>query len=114
MLHFDEETFLTRFEKVQGFAYNLSECLYTVTPSMLKMPFKKLKAFPGSNRKCVGPHCISANYGRTPQFGAMEREENIWSAAAKLACKVGGAGEEGLARSKERTPETVEPVCFHA
>ena len=30
--------------------------LYTITPSVLEMPFRKLKAFPGSNRKNVlGP-----------------------------------------------------------
>ena len=115
MLHFDEETYLTRFEKVRGFAYNLSETMYTITPSVLEMPFRKLKAFPGSNRKNVlGPIAFQPYTAEHHNLVQWSEKKNIWSPAAKLACRVGGVGEEGTTRSKERSPETVEPVCFHA
>ena len=32
---------------------------------------------------------------------------------AKWRAKVGGLGEEGISKSRERKPETIEPVCFH-
>ena len=114
-LHLDEESYLSRFERVKGFQYNLAETMYTVTAGPLEMPFRKLKNFPGSNRNNVlGPIACKPFNEENHNILAWKDKKTVWSTAAKLACRVGGAGEDGIIRGKERTQETQEPLCFHA
>ena len=105
---------MSRFDKVRGFQYNLAETLFTVTSTALEMPYKKLKQFPGSNRNNVlGPIACLPYNDENHHMLQWREKKNIWSAAAKVSCRVGGQGEEGVTRGRERRPETTEPVCFH-
>ena len=44
----------------------------------------------------------------------MEREKNVYNAACKIACRVGGAGPDGSPAELQRKPNTWEPVNFHS
>ena len=46
----NEETYLSRFKKVRGFAYDLMETIYCVTSGPLDMPYTKRRVHPRTNR----------------------------------------------------------------
>ena len=115
MLFMEEESYLSRFERVRGYQYNLTELIYTVSVGCLEMPFRELKAFVGTNRSNVlGPVACLPFKEEHHNLLEWKEKKNVWSAACKFACKVGGQGEEGIVKGRERKTETVEPVCFHA
>ena len=114
-LNKDEESFMARYDKVRGFNYDLTDTLYCVTAEQLQMPVKR-KIFPGANRSNVlGPIAC-------PPFAAVDshnlvqwkEKKDVYSAACKIACRVGGAGPDGSPAELQRKPNTWEPVNFHS
>ena len=114
-LHKDEESYLARFQKVRGFSYEFTETMYCVTRDQLEMPFKKRKFYPGSNRSNVwGPIACPPFTAEHHNMIAWKEKKDVYSAACKTACRVGGVSPHGVEETAVRKPETVEPVSFHA
>ena len=74
------------------------------------MPYKKRRIYPETNRSnSIGPIMF-------PSFTSEEahnvipwkEKKDFYSAAAKVACRVGGPSPEG-STDVERKPETMEP-----
>ena len=113
MLHMDEESFMSRFEKVRGFQFNLTETVHTVTAELLDMPVKRRKLYPGTNPSNVlGPIALLPYTAEHHNMVIWKDKKDVWSASCKIACRVGGAGPEG-AEKTERKPDTVEPLTYH-
>ncbi len=116
-LHKDEESYLARFDKVRGFAYDLTETLYCVTASALALPLKKHKHYTGTNRSNVlGPICCPPLSDSTSHnLVEWKEKKTVYSAMAKAQSRVGGVAPEGapVEAATGRKPETVEPVNFH-
>ncbi len=110
----EEESYLARFDRVRGFQFNLTEQVYCVTGDQLEMPAKKRKFFPGTNRNNnLGPISYPPFNSEHHHMVAWREKKEAFSAACKVACRVGGAGPEG-SESTMRKPETMEPFSFHS
>jgi hypothetical protein len=110
----DEDTYLTRFDKVRGFHHDLTEALYCITSKTLDMPVKKRRIYGGTNRSnVIGPIGFPPfTSAEAHNLAPWKEKKDFYSAAAKIACRTGGAGPEGSVDT-ERKADTIEPVNFH-
>ena len=78
------------------------------------MPYKKRRIYPGTNRSnSIGPiMCPSFTSEEAHNLIPWKEKQDFYSAAAKVACRVGGPSLEG-STDVERKPETMEPANYH-
>lgn len=113
-IFWDEESHLSRFDRLRGFQHDLSETVYTVTKDPLEMATKRRKIFGGTNRSnVIGPINAQPFTSQYHNMVRWEQKKDIWSSACKHQCRVGGSGPLH-AEPTERKMETMEPVSFHA
>ena len=77
------------------------------------MAVKRRRLFPGTNRSNVmGPIACLAFTSEHHNLLPWKLKRDVYSQAAKVACRVGGAGPEGSEKT-ERANTTVEPLTYH-
>ena len=113
-VHLDEEGYFSRYEKIRGFGFNLSEDYHCVSKEPLDMPVRTGKHFPKrSNRNNnLGPVACPPF---TEEFCHMLQwrvKKEIFSEKCKIGCRVGGAAPPGSEKT-QRTHDSVEPANFH-
>ena len=110
----EEDSYMSRYRTVRGFAYNLTETAYCVTAGVLDMPVKKRRIYPGTNRSnALGPiGCPPFTSAEAHNLVPWKEKKDFYSASAKIACRVGGSSLPG-SEELDRKPETVEPVNVH-
>ena len=102
-LHLEEESYLARYEKIRGFGYNLTETLYVISNDVLDMAVRRRRLFPGTNRSNVmGPIACPAFTSEHHHLLPWKLKRDVFSQAAKVACRVGGAGPEGAEKNGAR------------